>query len=82
MPVPVRLTVCGLLEALSEMLTDALLAPVLVGVKVTLIEQFAVAARVLPQVFVSAKSPAFVPVTPIVTSVREALPVLVSVTDC
>ena len=82
MPVPVRLTVCGLFEALSEMLTDALLAPVLGGVKVTLIEQFAVAARVLPQVVASAKSPAFVPVTPIVTPVREALPVLVSVTDC
>jgi len=38
-PVPERLTVCGLPLALSEMLTEAVRLPLAVGVKVTLIVQ-------------------------------------------
>jgi hypothetical protein len=53
-PVPVRLTVCGLPAALSEMLTVAVRVPVAVGLKVTLIVQLLFAATELPQVFVSA----------------------------
>jgi hypothetical protein len=53
-PVPVRLTVCGLPAALSEMLTNAVRVPVAVGLNVTLIVQLPPAATELPQVLVSA----------------------------
>jgi hypothetical protein len=53
-PVPERLTVCGLPAALSEMLTDAVRVPVAVGLNVTLIVQLPPAATELPQVLVSA----------------------------
>jgi hypothetical protein len=52
-PVPVRLTICGLPEALSATLTLPVLVPAAVGVKVTLIVQFPPAANKLPQLFVS-----------------------------
>ena len=52
-PVPVRLTVCGLPLALSAMETAAVRVPAAVGLKVTLMMQLAVAARVAPQVVVS-----------------------------
>ena len=45
-PVPVRLTVCGLPAALSVTLTAALLAPVVVGVNVTVRVQVPLTARV------------------------------------
>ncbi len=51
-PFPVRETVCGLLVALSVTVTVPVRVPVVVGVNVTLILQFAPAARVLPQLFV------------------------------
>jgi hypothetical protein len=53
-PVPVRLTVCGLPAALSEMLTVAVRIPAAVGVNVTLIMQLLFAATEPPQVLVSA----------------------------
>ena len=53
-PVPVRLAVCGLPAALSEMLTDAVRVPATVGVNVTLIMQLPFAATELPHVLVSA----------------------------
>ena len=53
-PVPVRLTVCGLPAALSEMLSVAVRVPAAAGVKVTLIAQLLFAATELPQVLVSA----------------------------
>lgn len=65
--------------------TDAVRVPVTVGVKVTLIEQFAFTARaelLAGQVFVCAKSPAFVPVTAMLEMAREAVPELVSVMLC
>jgi hypothetical protein len=52
MPVPVRVTDCGLPLALSVMLTEAVSAPMTEGVKVTLIVQLAPAATELPHVLV------------------------------
>ena len=51
-PVPVRLIVCGLPDALSVMLTLPVRVPVAVGVKVTLMLQLPPAATDAPQVFV------------------------------
>jgi hypothetical protein len=51
-PVPKRLTACGLPLALSVMLTDAVSVLAREGVKVTLIVQFPPAATELPQVLV------------------------------
>ena len=51
-PVPERLTDCGLPLALSVMVTEAVRLPLAVGVKVTLIVQLAPAATELPQVLV------------------------------
>src|SRR5713226_4780622 len=77
-PVPVRLTDCGLPEALSAMLKLPVRVPDAVGVNVTLMLQLAPAATELPQVFVSTKSP----LAAILVIVRAALPVLDSVTVC
>jgi hypothetical protein len=60
--VPVRLAVCGLLLALSVTVRVAVRVPLAVGLKVTLIAQLAPAARLEPQLLVSAKSPLLVPV--------------------
>ena len=79
-PVPDRLTACGLPAALSVMLIAAARVPVAAGVNVTLIVHDALAARLLPHVVVSAKSPAFVPVTAMLLIVNGAVPVLLSVT--
>ena len=51
-PVPVRVTVCGLLVALSVIIIDAVRLPEAVGLKVTLIVQVPCAATELPQVLV------------------------------
>ena len=51
-PVPERLTVCGLPLALSMMLTEAVRLPLAEGVKITLIVQWALAATELPHVLV------------------------------
>jgi hypothetical protein len=56
-PVPVNETVCGLLLALSMTVRVPVRPLVAVGVNVTLIAQFAPAARDAPHVFVCAKSP-------------------------
>src|SRR5713226_6167408 len=53
-PVPVRLMLCGLPVALSAIVRAPVRVPVAVGVKVTMIVQFALAAREAPQVFVCA----------------------------
>src|SRR5438067_1446456 len=65
------------------MLTLAVRAPVAEGLKVTVMVQLALTASVLGlsgQVFVWAKSPALVPVSPTLVMVRGAVPLLVSVT--
>jgi hypothetical protein len=79
-PVPERATACGLPLALSLMVTEAASAPTREGLKVTLIVQFAPAATELPQVLVSAKSPALVPVIATLVMLKAALPVLLRVT--
>jgi hypothetical protein len=79
-PVPERLTVCGLPVALSEMLTAAVRAPVAAGVKVTLIVQLLFAATELPQVLVWLKSLVFVPVTVMLGMLKLAFPVFVRAT--
>lgn len=62
-PTPVNGSDCGLLGALSVMVTAAFLVPVAVGVKVTLIWQLPYAGTDVPQLLVWAKSPLFGPVT-------------------
>jgi hypothetical protein len=56
------------------------LAPVTVGVNVTLIAQLAPAARLVPQLFVCEKSPPLVPVIVMLARVNTVVPLLVSVT--
>ena len=55
MPVPVRLTVCGLPDALSVMVSVPVSEPVAVGEKVTLIVQKLLAATLPPQLSLSPK---------------------------
>jgi hypothetical protein len=78
-PVPERLTVCGLPAALSEMLTEAVRLPLAEGVNVTLIVQLAPAATLDPQLLVCAKSLALVPVSARLEMLKAELPVLFSV---
>src|SRR5579872_597784 len=57
-PVPVRLMICiGLPGQLSFSVTPPLRVPVVVGVKVTVMEQFCPAANAVGQVLFSEKSP-------------------------
>jgi hypothetical protein len=79
-PVRPKLTVWGLPEALSVMVTEALRAPVADGVNATLIVQFPPAATLLPQLFVCAKSPGFVSVIATAELLKVALPALETVT--
>ena len=68
---PDRFAVCGLLLALSLTCSFPVLAPVSVGVKVTLMVHFPFAARLAPQVVAdTAKSPVI------------DIAMLASVTDC
>ena len=79
MPVPERVTVCGLPLALSEMLSEAVRLPVAAGVNVTLIVHLAPTANDLLHVLVCAKLLALVPLTPRVVMLKAALPVLLRV---
>jgi hypothetical protein len=79
-PVPERFNVCGLPAASSAIVSVAVRAPVAAGVKVTLMVQLALGARLAPQVFVCVKSPLLVPAIVILERFNEAPPVLVSVT--
>jgi hypothetical protein len=80
-PVPEREKLCGLPAALSEIETVAERPPVVVGLNVTAMVQLAPPATLDPQVLVCEKSPAFVPVTPMLVMAKLLLPVLDSVTD-
>ena len=80
--VPVNATSCGLPVALSAIDSEAALVPVAVGLKTTLMVHEAPTATLEPQVLVSLKSPASVPVTLIPVIASEAVPLLVSVTVC
>lgn len=76
-PVPVRLTVCGLPLALSVMVIEPVRVPVAVGVNVTLIVQGVLAARELGHEL-EAKSPLIT----MLEMESVAVPVFVSVTVC
>jgi len=82
MPVPVRLTTCGLLAALSVKFSEALRLPVAEGVNVTLTVQAPLGVTVAPEQVSAllAKSLAFVPPMVTVEMLRLAVPVLVTVT--
>ena len=79
-PVPESGTLCGLLAALSVTVTLADRAPVVVGLKTTLMVQFAPASTCKPQLLVCLKSVASGRVIVIVLIFSVALPVLVKVT--
>ena len=82
-PVPFRAAVSVGLTG-SELLTvsDAVRAPVAVGLNVMMIVQLAPAARLALHVVVRAKLEALVPTTPILLIVSDAVPVFDSVTVC
>lgn len=81
-PVPARLTICGLPAALSVMVMDALRLPTALGVNVTVTMQFPPAATMFPQVLFCVKSPLLAPVTETLVIDKVTLPVLDRVTDC
>jgi hypothetical protein len=78
LPVPVRLTVCGLLLALSVIVRVPVRVPPARGVKVTLIVQLALGVSELGHALVWAKSP----LTLMMREVNAALPLLLRVTVC
>src|SRR5439155_1597092 len=85
-PLPDRLAVCrGLPKALSLTVSVAVCVPVFCGVKVTLMVQLALTARVAGltgQLLVRVKSPLLVPVMVMLLIVIASLPVFESVTAC
>jgi hypothetical protein len=81
-PTPLIATLCGLPDALSEIFNVDDRLPVLVGVKITLIVQLALAAMDAGQVLLCEKSPELpVEILMLVTD-SVAFPVFVSVTTC
>jgi hypothetical protein len=78
LPVPLRLTLCGLPEASLEMEIALVRVPVVVGVNVVVMVQLAPDAKLLGQSFVLAKSPS----EEIFAIPRAADPVLLRVTSC
>lgn len=84
-PVPLSATVCGLPAASSPIEMLALRLPLALGENVALMVQLAPAASVVEpvgHVLVCAKSPALVPVIPILLMERADVPLLVSVVVC
>ena len=81
-PVPIRFRICGLPAALSLIVIAAVLGPAVVGANVTLIEQFAPPATLVPQVLFCVNSPLFVPVIATLLMVNVAVPALPRITDC
>ena len=79
-PVPERLTDCGLPVALSVMARAAERLPATEGVNLILIVQLASAASELPQLFAWAKSLAFEPKTAMLEMLKAELPELLRVT--
>jgi hypothetical protein len=79
-PVPLNPAVCGEPVALSAIVKLALLVPVAVGLNVTVKLQAAPTATLLPQAFVTLKSPAFVPLIVTEEIVKAISPLFVSVT--
>ncbi len=73
---PVRLMDCGLSPALSMIVRAPALVPVVAGLNVTPMVQLAPAAKPVPQLFVSRKSP----LESMLVMFRVALPMLVRLT--
>lgn len=73
---PVKPAPCGLSLALSVITSEALRDPVAVGVKVTLIAQLAADKRLVPQLFVCAKSVGFAPPSAMLEMFSVAVPAL------
>jgi hypothetical protein len=76
-PVPLSATACGLPGALSVIVTEAVLVPAAVGVKVAEIVQLAPGASVLGlsgQLLSWTKSPALAPLTPMLVITSGAFP--------
>ena len=73
---------CGLSAALSVIVTAATRAPPAVGLNVTVIVQFALAARDEPQVLVSVKSPGLAPPSAMLVIASAVPPLFVTVTIC
>ena len=81
MPVPERLTVCGLPAALSANTIEAVRVPAELGLKVTVSLHWSEGASAEPQLLDRLKSPALDPLTSMLERVRLALPLLASVAD-
>jgi hypothetical protein len=77
-PVPVKLTICGLVDALSVMVSVPVSKPVAVGEKVTLMVQELLAATLPPQLLVAPK----LALGLMLVMVSAPLPVLLKVTGC
>lgn len=75
-PLPPKLTICGLVAALSVIVRVPVLLPATVGVKAILIAQVAPAAKLVPQLLVWEKSP----VVTMLVIVKGEEPVLLRVT--
>src|SRR5437867_9514408 len=80
-PVPDRLIECSL-PVLSVILAETGGEPAEDGVNLTRIVQPAPAATLMPQVFVSAKSPLLLPVIRMLLRLSVVAPLLVTVTIC
>jgi hypothetical protein len=74
LPVPVRVTCCGLAGSESATRRVAVRVRRAVGRNVTLMVQLLPTPRLVPHVVVSLKSPAFVPVSEIVIPVNVVVP--------
>ena len=83
-PVPERLTDCGLSLALSLKESVAVRPALAAGVKVTLMAQVLPGATVTPMQVSTLlpKSPAFAPISPTLVIARLAVPLLVTVSVC
>src|ERR1700680_1619492 len=79
-PVPVMLTACGLPVASSVTFNVAVRVPAAAGEKVTLMVQLWPAGRLGPQLLISAKSLAFVPVNPMLVMFSGTVWLLFKVT--
>src|SRR5579864_1820904 len=81
-PVPDRVTTCGLLLALSETLSVAVRVPVAVGAKEMLMVQDPPAATLDPQLLLCLKSPGSAPPPKMLLMVSVVLCPLFKVTCC
>jgi hypothetical protein len=78
-PVPAKGATCGLPPPLSVTETSAVRLPLANGVNVTVIEQLAPDATLVPHVLDSAKSASSAPVTKMLVMPTAVLPLLLSV---